>query len=130
MKSQGAFPSANAIYNCQTSIYASIAAMYRGNQCGLTAKHIGRIGMFESLARRSLAAAVAMLAFCAAPTPADAQDKKVRAQLAGAFPSTMAILGSAQARFIQMATEMSHGSIDIKFFEPGALMPGSQYPKP
>ncbi len=81
--------------------------------------------MLNSLARRTTAAAVAMLALCT--TPSLAQDKKVRAQLAGAFPSTMMILGSAQARFIQMATEMSYGSIDIKFFEPGALMPGSQY---
>ena len=81
--------------------------------------------MLNSLARRTTAAAVAMLALCT--TPSLAQDKKVRAQLAGAFPSTMMILGPAQARFIQMATEMSYGSIDIKFFEPGALMPGSQY---
>ena len=81
--------------------------------------------MLNLLARRTTAAAVAMLALCT--TPSLAQDKKVRAQLAGAFPSTMMILGSAQARFIQMATEMSYGSIDIKFFEPGALMPGSQY---
>jgi TRAP-type mannitol/chloroaromatic compound transport system substrate-binding protein len=81
--------------------------------------------MLKSLARGAMATAVAMLALCS--TPSLAQEKKVRAQMAGAFPSTMLILGSAQARFLQMATEMSQGSIDIKFFEPGALMPGSQY---
>ena len=81
--------------------------------------------MLKSLARLAIAAAVTSLAIGA--TPSTAQDKKVRAQMAGAFPSTMLILGPAQARFLQMSNEMSHGSIDIKFFEPGALMPGSQY---
>ena len=81
--------------------------------------------MLKSLTRLAIAAAVTICAVDA--TPSMAQDKKVRAQMAGAFPSTMMILGSAQARFLQMSHEMSHGSIDIKFFEPGALMPGSQY---
>ncbi len=81
--------------------------------------------MLKSLTRLAIAAAVTLVAFDA--TPSAAQDKKVRAQMAGAFPSTMTILGAAQARFLQMSNEMSHGSIDIKFFEPGALMPGSQY---
>jgi TRAP-type mannitol/chloroaromatic compound transport system substrate-binding protein len=59
--------------------------------------------------------------------PADAQEKRVRAQLAGAFPSTMQILGAAQLRTIDYIKRLSNGSIDIRFFEPGALVPGSQY---
>ncbi len=59
--------------------------------------------------------------------PADAQEKKVRAQLAGAFPSTMQILGTAQLRTIDYIKRLSNGTIDIKFFEPGALVPGNQY---
>jgi len=59
--------------------------------------------------------------------PVEAADKKVRAQMAGAFPSSTAILGAAQLRFVKLAKEMSAGTLDIKFFEPGALVPGSQY---
>lgn len=64
--------------------------------------------------------------FAAGPA-AEAADKKVRAQMAGAFPSSTAILGPAQTRFVKLARDMSGGSLDIKFFEPGALVPGSQY---
>ncbi len=60
--------------------------------------------------------------------PAQAQEpKKVRAQMAGAFPSTMGILGPAQLRTVDYIKRLSNGTIDIKFFEPGALVPGSQY---
>jgi TRAP-type mannitol/chloroaromatic compound transport system substrate-binding protein len=58
---------------------------------------------------------------------AQAQDKKVRVQIAGAFPSTTAILGTAELRLVKMLRDNSGGSIDAKFFEPGALVPGSQY---
>jgi len=56
-----------------------------------------------------------------------AQEKKVRVQMAGAFPSTMMILGPAQLRTVDLIKKLSNGSIDIRFFEPGALVPGSQY---
>ena len=56
-----------------------------------------------------------------------AQDKRVRIQLAGAFPSTTAIVGPAQARVVEMLKTLSGGSLDVRFFEPGALMPASQY---
>ncbi len=71
------------------------------------------------------AAAFATVALAGAP--AIAQEKKVRAQMAGAFPSTMAILGEAELRTIDYIKRLSNGTIDIKFFEPGALVPGSQY---
>ena len=56
-----------------------------------------------------------------------AQEKKVRVQMAGAFPSSMGILGPAQLRTVDLIKKLSNGSIDIRFFEPGALVPGSQY---
>jgi TRAP-type mannitol/chloroaromatic compound transport system substrate-binding protein len=59
--------------------------------------------------------------------PADAQEKRVRANMAGAFPSSMMILGPAQMRAVDYIKRLSGGSVDIKFFEPGALVPGSQY---
>lgn len=62
-----------------------------------------------------------------AASPAEAQEKKVRAQMAGAFPSSMMILGPAQLRTVDLIKTLSNGSIDIRFFEPGALVPGSQY---
>ena len=70
-------------------------------------------------------AIAAALAF--AGGSAMAQEKKVRANMAGAFPSSMGILGPAQARTVDLIKKLSNGSVDIKFFEPGALVPGSQY---
>ena len=62
----------------------------------------------------------------AAP-PASAQDKKVRAQMGWAFPSTTGLLGPTQTRLVEMMRTISGGSIDVKGFEPGALVPASQY---
>jgi TRAP-type mannitol/chloroaromatic compound transport system substrate-binding protein len=75
----------------------------------------------------AVAAATMVSASVMGSAPADAQEKRVRAQLAGAFPSTMQILGAAQLRTIDYIKRLSNGSIDIRFFEPGALVPGSQY---
>jgi TRAP-type mannitol/chloroaromatic compound transport system substrate-binding protein len=70
-------------------------------------------------------ATAATLAFSS--VNAEAQDKRVRIQLAGAFPSTTAILGPAQARVVEAMRTLSGGSLDVRFFEPGALVPASQY---
>jgi len=74
-----------------------------------------------------LAAAAALSVTALGGAPAEAQDKKVRMQMAGAFPSSMQILGDAEKRLVELVNGMSGGSIDMKFFEPGALVPGSQY---
>lgn len=60
-------------------------------------------------------------------TDAMAQEKRVRLQLAGAYPSSMSVLGPAQTRIVDLIKRLSAGSIDIRFAEPGDLMPGSQY---
>jgi TRAP-type mannitol/chloroaromatic compound transport system substrate-binding protein len=70
-------------------------------------------------------AAAAVTGMLAAP--ALAQDKKVRVQMGGAFPSATAILGPAQTRTVEMMRTMSGGSIDVRLFEPGALVPPGQY---
>jgi len=72
-------------------------------------------------------AAVVALVFGVAVAPATAQEKKVRAQMGWAFPSTTGLLGPAQIRLVEMLRTMSGGSIDVKGFEPGALVPASQY---
>jgi TRAP-type mannitol/chloroaromatic compound transport system substrate-binding protein len=79
--------------------------------------------------RRALSiAALASMALLATPMPdAAAQDKKVRLNMGGAFPSSMALLGSGQLYLVDRIKKISGGSIDVKFFEPGALVPASQY---
>lgn len=59
--------------------------------------------------------------------PALAQDKKVRVQMAWAFPSNTGLLGPTQTRLVEMLRTLSAGSIDVKGFEPGALVPANQY---
>ena len=58
---------------------------------------------------------------------ASAQDKRVRIQMGGAFPSTTGLLGPTQLSLVETIKKVSGGSIDIRFFEPGALVPASQY---
>jgi TRAP-type mannitol/chloroaromatic compound transport system substrate-binding protein len=58
---------------------------------------------------------------------AAAQEKRVRLNLGGAFPSSTAILGTGQLYFADKVKKLSAGSIDVRFFEPGALVPASQY---
>lgn len=76
---------------------------------------------------KSLLATAACASILAIPAQVQAQDKKVRVQMAGAFPSTTAILGTAELRVTKMIRDQSGGTIDVKFFEPGALVPASQY---
>ncbi len=78
--------------------------------------------VFKKLAAAALAVGMAFGA-----TQAVAQDKKVRAQMGWAFPSTTGLLGPTQIRLVEMLRAMSGGSIDVKGFEPGALVPASQY---
>lgn len=75
---------------------------------------------------RGWLAAAAAVALLAVPN-AEAQDKRVRLQVAGAFPSTTGLLGPTQQYFVDTVRKVSGGSIDARFFEPGALVPSSQY---
>ncbi|HEY6512903.1 MAG TPA: C4-dicarboxylate ABC transporter, partial [Burkholderiaceae bacterium] len=67
------------------------------------------------------------LALALSVTPAAAQDKKVRVQMGWAFPSSTGLLGPTQTRLVEMIRTLSAGSIDVKGFEPGALVPANQY---
>ena len=78
-------------------------------------------------ATRVAAGAAVAAGLALATGAAEAQEKRVRVQMAGAFPSSMGILGPAQLRTVDLIKKLSNGSIDIRFFEPGALVPGSQY---
>ncbi|MBL8669853.1 MAG: C4-dicarboxylate ABC transporter, partial [Alphaproteobacteria bacterium] len=57
---------------------------------------------------------------------ADAQDKKVRIQLASTYPGSMAQLGTLGISLAKKITRASGGSLDMKFNEPGALVPALQ----
>ncbi|HRK18488.1 MAG TPA: TRAP transporter substrate-binding protein [Hyphomicrobiaceae bacterium] len=76
---------------------------------------------------KGLAAAAALAIAAISATPADAQDKRVRMQIAGAFPSTTGLLGPTQLGLVDTIKKISGGSIDARFFEPGALVPAGQY---
>jgi len=75
--------------------------------------------------RAWFAAAAAAAMFVS--SSAEAQDKRVRLQVAGAFPSSTGLLGPTQNYFVATIRKISGGSIDARFFEPGALVPAGQY---
>jgi TRAP-type mannitol/chloroaromatic compound transport system substrate-binding protein len=62
----------------------------------------------------------------AAPS-AMGQEKKVRIQLAGAYPGALTMLGPLQQFVAERLRKLSNGSLDVKYFEPGALVPPGQY---
>ena len=69
------------------------------------------------IAVAGLAASVAMVA-----TQANAQDR-VRWKMQSAFGSSLIHLGPSGVRFAERVKEMSGGAFDIRFQEPGALVP-------
>ena len=77
--------------------------------------------------RRWMGAACAAVAFVLAAAPVAAQDKRVRAQMGWAFPSNTGLLGPTQTKLVETLRAVSGGSIDVRGFEPGALVPASQY---
>jgi TRAP-type mannitol/chloroaromatic compound transport system substrate-binding protein len=79
-----------------------------------------------TIATRAVAAAMG-LALSLAAGSAGAEDKKVRAQMGWAFPSSTGLLGPTQTKLVEMLRTVSGGSIDVKGFEPGALVPANQY---
>jgi TRAP-type mannitol/chloroaromatic compound transport system substrate-binding protein len=55
-----------------------------------------------------------------------AQDKKVRVNMQSNFASSLAVLGPTAKYVADTIQSASGGNIDIKFFEPGALVPPGQ----
>jgi TRAP-type mannitol/chloroaromatic compound transport system substrate-binding protein len=77
--------------------------------------------------KRSICITAALMLAIAAGGNAMAQEKKVRAQMGWAFPSTTGLLGPTQTHLVETLRAISGGSIDVKGFEPGALVPANQY---
>ncbi len=65
-------------------------------------------------------------AFVFAGAMAQAQDKKVRVQMQSNFATSVAILGPNAKYTAETIQRVSGGSIEVKFFEPGALVPPGQ----
>ena len=70
-------------------------------------------------------AALAALVALAVATPGDAQDRaqRVRWKMASAFGSKLPHLGTSAVRFSENLKKASGGTVELKFFEPGALVP-------
>jgi len=77
--------------------------------------------MSKSPLRLGVVAASA-LAFALSATAASAQDR-VRWKMASAFPSSLTHLGPSGVRFSKDIERLSGGKFEMKFFEPGALVP-------
>ena len=79
------------------------------------------------VAALGLAAAIGLAAW---PTDgADAQER-IRWKMHSAFAANLAVLGTAGKRIERTISEISNGAFELKFFEPGALVPGIAYYDP
>ncbi len=72
-------------------------------------------------------AALAAIGIAVPASDTVAQEKKVRLQVASAFPGALVLLGPAGKHVVDKMRKLSSGSIDARFYEPGALVPASQY---
>ena len=50
-------------------------------------------------------------------------DSKIKWKMASTFPGNLNIIGEGGINFVKRINIVSNGSIEIKFFEPGALVP-------
>jgi TRAP-type mannitol/chloroaromatic compound transport system substrate-binding protein len=76
---------------------------------------------------KSFVWAAALSTACAvASFAADAQERRIRVNMQSNFASTLAVLGPTAQYTVEAMRTISGGSIDIRFFEPGTLVPPSQ----
>jgi TRAP-type mannitol/chloroaromatic compound transport system substrate-binding protein len=81
---------------------------------------LGRV--LKTLTLLAAAAAVVGVAASVWSPPAEAQ-KKVRWKMASAFGSKLPHLGTSALRFVDNVKVISGGTLELQFFEPGALVP-------
>lgn len=70
-----------------------------------------------------LAAVAAIAAFASLGLTNQAEAQRVKWKMQSAFGSTLPHLGTSGVRFAKNVKRLSGGKFDIKFFEPGALVP-------
>jgi TRAP-type mannitol/chloroaromatic compound transport system substrate-binding protein len=71
-------------------------------------------------------AAVGLVGAVALGAAGDAEAQKVRWKMQSTFASTLSIVGEAGARYEDSVKEMSGGDLNLKFYEPNALVPSLQ----
>jgi TRAP-type mannitol/chloroaromatic compound transport system substrate-binding protein len=76
-----------------------------------------------TLARRIGRAALALAAVTVPFSTAFAQDEKVSWKMAGTFSSSLPQLGTLGTRLEEQIAKVSGGSLEIRFYEPNALVP-------
>jgi len=81
---------------------------------------------FRSLVVSAVLAGAATLAFQAPEAAAQERARSIRVQMQSAYPSTLKVIGDNAVYTAQTITRISGGSVDVRFFEPGALVPGGQ----
>lgn len=54
------------------------------------------------------------------------KEKKINIKMAAAFPSSLIILGETGLKLSKKINDISSGNINIKYFEPGALVPAME----
>jgi TRAP-type mannitol/chloroaromatic compound transport system substrate-binding protein len=83
-----------------------------------------RVTVFKAAAC-GLATAIGLAAL-----PAAEAQERVRWKMHSAFAANLAVLGPAGKRIERTIAEISNGAFELKFFEPGALVPGIAYHDP
>ena len=78
--------------------------------------------MIKSRVAKALAIAGVTMALAVTATTAEAQ-KKVRWKMQSAWGANVPHLGTSGVRFVKNIERLSDGKFDLKFFEPGALVP-------
>jgi TRAP-type mannitol/chloroaromatic compound transport system substrate-binding protein len=78
--------------------------------------------MTSKQGRLLAAAGVVLVTTLGLATAADAQDR-VRWKMQSAFPSNLSHLGTSGVRLMNTVERVSGGNFELKFFEPGALVP-------
>src|SRR3546814_8818269 len=76
------------------------------------------------------AACLALTAGMTMAAADDADAKRVRWKMHSAFGGKLIVLGEGANNIADTVTEMSGGEVTLKFFEPGALVPGTAYYDP
>jgi len=80
----------------------------------------------KKIVRAALAAGFGLVCAASIADRADAQSK-IRWKMHSAFGSKLPIVGTGGVRVAETITELSEGRFEVKFHEPGALLPGLQY---
>ena len=75
---------------------------------------------------RSAAAVLAASLALTVGSVAAQEQKKVRWNMPSAYPGSLTLVGEAGIRFTKHVSRLTNGTLDIKFQEPGALVPALQ----